>query len=100
MPVSIIIIQTLGSLDREIRSTHTFRVSANEAVSGRSSITQMTIEVTDDNDNTPTFDRSYFNLTVEEDEEVAIVNARGFPHSYSSSEHNKPKGLNPNNIHE
>ena len=39
-------------------------------VSGRSSIAQMTITVLDENDNTPTFEHSYFNLTVEEDEEV------------------------------
>ena len=30
----------------------------------------MTITILDENDNTPTFERSYFNLTFEEDEEV------------------------------
>ena len=59
-----------GSLDREIQSSHAFRIQATEEVSGRSSIAQMTITVLDENDNTPTFERSYFNLTVEEDEEV------------------------------
>ena len=43
---------------------------------GRSSIVQMTITVKDENDNTPTFERPYFNLTVEEDEEVGTG---GFP---------------------
>ena len=60
----------LGSLDREMQSTHTFRIQATEEASGRSSIAPMTITVQDENDNTPTFERSYFNLTVEEDEEV------------------------------
>ena len=41
-----------------------------EEVNGRSSIAPMTITVQDENDNTPTFGRPYFNLTVEEDEEV------------------------------
>ena len=65
----------LGSLDREIQSTHTFRVQATEEPDGRSSIAQMRITVQDENDNTPTFERLYFNLTVEEDEEVR--SARG-----------------------
>ena len=62
-----------GSLDREIQSSHSFRVQATEEGSGRSSIVQMTITVLDENDNTPTFERSYFNLTVEEDEEVRNI---------------------------
>ena len=33
----------------------------------------MTITVLDENDNTPTFERSYFNLTFEEDEEVTLL---------------------------
>ena len=41
-----------------------------EEVSGRSSIAPMTITVQDENDNAPTFGSSYFNLTVEEDEDV------------------------------
>ena len=62
-----------GSLDREIQSSHSFRVQATEEGNGRSSIVQMTITVLDENDNTPTFERSYFNLTVEEDEEVRNI---------------------------
>lgn len=50
-------------------SSHTFRIQALD-IAGRSSIAQMTIVVEDENDNMPTFERSYFNITVDEDTEV------------------------------
>ena len=56
-------------IDRETISSHTFRIQARE-VGGLSSIVQMTITVEDENDNVPTFERSYFNITVDEDTDV------------------------------
>ena len=53
---------------------HTFLIQATDA-GKRSSIAQMTITVEDENDNIPTFERSYFNISVDEDTDVSWMHA-------------------------
>ncbi|KAK0056193.1 cadherin-23, partial [Biomphalaria pfeifferi] len=56
-----------GDLDRETKSSYTLIITAKD-VNGFSSLTQLTVTVTDINDQSPVFDQQNFAITIEEGE--------------------------------
>uniref|UniRef100_A0A2C9JQL3 Cadherin domain-containing protein n=1 Tax=Biomphalaria glabrata TaxID=6526 RepID=A0A2C9JQL3_BIOGL len=56
-----------GDLDRETKSSYTLIITAKD-VNGFSSLTQLTVTVTDINDQSPVFDQQNFAVTIEEGE--------------------------------
>jgi len=62
-----------ASLDRERTSSYAFRVTARDG-GGEEQTVQYTIQVLDENDNSPTFQAgSYYNTTVQEDHAVRML---------------------------
>lgn len=58
-----------GVIDREVMSSHVFLVTAADG-GGETHTVHYTITVTDENDNSPRFQESYFREFVNENEEV------------------------------
>lgn len=67
----VLIVQTTGELDREIRSEYTFTIKAkDEGTPQRSGTAVVHVRIDDENDNPPIFDPSTYHAQVNETDEI------------------------------
>ncbi|XP_073687546.1 cadherin EGF LAG seven-pass G-type receptor 1-like [Garra rufa] len=66
-------ITTLQPLDREVKDTHVFKVTATDkGTPKRSAIAYLTITVSDTNDHTPVFEQNEYRVSIRENVEVGF----------------------------